>query len=298
MKSHPDCYACTMRRSLLEFEDETPATQYEVVRRLAALYAKSAGEPLTTMELYWRKTEVLDDLRGGVDRFASLKEKSIREAEKLKPILENYISEARNEEEWFHRSLKVALAGNTVEFGAHNHELDLGRLKDHVNELLAAQPVLDDSHAVHEVAKKASSILYITDNAGEVVFDRYFIDALAGYAPVSVAALSHPLQDDATVVDVQEAGIGDTARIIDGRHEIGVVCEKASPVFNKTYASADLVVAKGMACRETIPDYAPKSQGAVCFLYKAKCRPVAQTHGVPLGGLVASLEATPLHPPG
>ena len=55
------------------------------------------------------------------------------------------------------------------------------------------------------------------------------------------------------------------------------------------FAHADLVVAKGMACYETLIEHPEKTGGKVALLYQAKCIPVARHSGVTVGDLVAKL---------
>ncbi len=299
MKVRPECFSCSLRRSLLEFRDAGDDRRYEIVKRLSHLYVELAGKELSTMDLYWRKNALLDELRGDVDRYRSLKDQSLAAAEKLAPVLQAYAEEGKTEVERLKRAFKVALAGNTMEFGANDHDVDIDALEEHVRGLLEMPRAIDDIEAAMRVCHAAKTpILYVTDNTAELVFDAVLIRELSARGPVTVCPLSSPRQDDATLEDVRRMRFPGNVTLLPRGEEIGIVLEKAPNPFHDAYERADLVIAKGMACRETVPDYAPKKRGAVCFLYKAKCRPVADAHGVPLGSLNAVLESAPLHPPG
>ena len=63
-----------------------------------------------------------------------------------------------------------------------------------------------------------------------------------------------------------------------------------SQEFNDAFASADLVIAKGLANWETLaPDPGPLHPKKIAFLFKAKCKFIAEEVGAQLGDLVVSL---------
>ncbi|OQA21119.1 MAG: hypothetical protein BWY63_01362 [Chloroflexi bacterium ADurb.Bin360] len=112
-------------------------------------------------------------------------------------------------------------------------------------------------------AGSACDILYLADNAGEIVLDRLLIEAL-GPARVTVAVRGAPVINDATM---------------DGSDAPGTVLSDCSEAFQERFRKADLVISKGQGNFETLSG-APRD---VCFLFKVKCPVISSNVGLPPG---------------
>ncbi|MGM0366836.1 MAG: damage-control phosphatase ARMT1 family protein, partial [Actinomycetota bacterium] len=121
--------------------------------------------------------------------------------------------------------------------------------------------------------KKAKNILYIGDNAGEIVFDRVFLEELIKEQKNIVFSVkSGPIINDATREDAEEAGINNLVKVIEtGTDRSGVNFQYISEEFLKEFKKADLVISKGQANFECL-DSVDKN---TYFILKAKCRQVA-----------------------
>ena len=157
------------------------------------------------------------------------------------------------------------------------------------------QPVSGDFGELRGVIDDASTILYLTDNAGEIVYDRLFVELLTSEdygKKVTVAVRGKPILNDALLEDAEEAGITEVAPTIgNGGDGLGTIFSLTSPEFNELFASADLVLAKGLANYETLGvgprEITPKK---IAFLFKAKCPFIAARCGAKLGDLVVRLQ--------
>lgn len=120
----------------------------------------------------------------------------------------------------------------------------------------------------------ARSILYLCDNAGEIVFDRVLLEILRDRGKdVTVIVKGAPVINDATLDDADAAGIAECAKVIDnGNDGIGTLIEECSSRFMDAYRSADLIISKGQANYETLVQ---SSDMRVFFLFKVKCPVVA-----------------------
>jgi len=67
----------------------------------------------------------------------------------------------------------------------------------------------------------------------------------------------------------------------------GVLLSQASAEFKRQFEAADLILAKGMGYYETLSEL--PGDGRVLHCLKAKCKPVADSLGVPLNSYVAML---------
>ncbi len=218
-----------------------------------------------------------------------MKRESFEAAWSLYPKLKECVEGASGDRGRFMVALRIALTGNTLEFGAGDHEPDLEKLEDEVFRVVEKNPSIDESEEVYRRVEECERILYVTDNASEVVFDRIFIEELDRYAVVEIAPLSRPVQDDATVEEIKKAGLDDKHRIISRGDSIGVCFKKTGREFCKRWDDADLVIAKGMGCYETLVDYPEKTGGKVVLLMMVKCLPVSRDVKAPPGSTVVKI---------
>ncbi len=178
--------------------------------------------------------------------------------------------------------VRLAIAGNVIDFGIYDR-IDLDRS---IEESFAL-PLSSDTYAAFANAvEKAGSVLYLCDNAGEIVFDRVLIEALQGMGrSVTAAVKGVSVINDATRADAEAAGlIGSSLRVIDnGNDGIGTLLELCSPEFLDAYRSADLIISKGQANYETL---AEERESRIFFLFKVKCPVVARSLDRPEGDIV------------
>ena len=94
------------------------------------------------------------------------------------------------------------------------------------------------------------------------------------------------LADQPTADDLRRAGLdGDLGKVITtGLATPGVIFEAASREFKREYKAADLVLAKGMGHWEGLTEL--PANGNVLHCSMAKCKPVADSMGVPLNSFV------------
>ena len=138
-------------------------------------------------------------------------------------------------------------------------------------------------------AREARSILYLADNAGEIVFDRLLIEAL-GPGRVTVAVRGHPVINDATRDDAREAGLEGEVELIDnGSDGPGTILEDCSPAFRERFRAAGLIIAKGQGNAETLSGV----PGRIFFLFKVKCAVMASRFGLPEGTLALAASPRP-----
>ncbi len=166
--------------------------------------------------------------------------------------------------------VRVAIAGNVIDFGIYE-AIDLDRAIDDSFVL----PLSASGYAAFAAAVAgARRVLYLCDNAGEIVFDRVLIETLqAAGKELIVAVKGSPVINDATREDADAAGITACAEVIDnGNDGIGTLLEACAPRFLEAYRSADLIVSKGQANYETL---AETGDTRVFFLFKVKCPVVA-----------------------
>ncbi len=128
-------------------------------------------------------------------------------------------------------------------------------------------------------------LLYLCDNAGEIVFDRVLLEILRDMGKDVIAVVKGaPVINDATLDDARAAGLHDCAAVIDnGNDGIGTLLEACSSRFRDAYRSADLIISKGQANYETLVG---EGDERTFFLFKVKCPVVGRFLKRPNGDIV------------
>ena len=179
--------------------------------------------------------------------------------------------------------VRAAIAGNVIDFGIYE-SIDLERALEESFRLPLAGGVYP---VFAQAVKNSHSILYLCDNAGEIVFDRFLIEILRDMGKkVTAAVKGSPVINDATLDDARAAGLHECVAVVDnGNDGIGTLLEACSSQFLEHYGSADLIISKGQANYETLVQ---EQDERMYFLFKVKCPVVAAFMGRSNGDIVLS----------
>ena len=183
------------------------------------------------------------------------------------------------------RAVRTAAVGNIIDFGAKGiNEVDIDREIDDIDSLEFG---IFDFNVFFEMLAGARSLLYIGDNAGEIVFDKILISEIRrqyGDIDITFATRGRPILNDITPADAEMTGMGNLATVISsGSRYPGTVLRETSGEFRRIYDSADLIIAKGQGNYETLSEeYSPK----LFFLMRVKCDVVSRRIKAPNGSLV------------
>ncbi|MFP4673495.1 MAG: damage-control phosphatase ARMT1 family protein [Opitutales bacterium] len=176
--------------------------------------------------------------------------------------------------------VRLAIGGNLLDAGAKTRIM-AEELPAHLDTTWAT-PLHGDVANLFRAAKDAHSILYLADNAGEIIFDRLLIEALPA-EKITVAVRGAPVINDATMEDAVTAHLPEIVPVIDnGLDAPGTVLEHCSEAFRNCFDRADLVIAKGQGNYETLSDTTKHT----FFLFTVKCPIIADHAGEPIGSLV------------
>jgi hypothetical protein len=237
----------------------------EIARRAEAIIDQASLD-----EVPARTTTIIHRLlrrETGIDPYQRLKNEYNRIALEILPGVE---ARALAVSDRLEGAVRAAIAGNVIDFGIYD-SIDLERAIDDSFSL----PLSHADYAAFARALEGSrNILYLCDNAGEIVFDRILIQALRERGrSVTAVVKGSPVINDATLEDAAAAGLSEFAEVIDnGNDGIGTLLECCSPRFMTAYFSADLIVSKGQANYETL---AKEDNDRIFFLFKVKCPVVA-----------------------
>ena len=213
-------------------------------------------------------------MTGVDDPYRAVKDRFNRMALDMLPELAAVVKQAADPLEMAVRS---AIAGNVIDLGV-NGEITEDEARRCIQGALD-EPFGGDVDAFRQSVSMATNILYLADNAGEIVFDRLLIDQLPSVR-LTLAVRGRPILNDATMADARAAGLCDLVNVIDnGSDAPGTVLGVCSEAFRQQFAEADLIIAKGQGNFETLSD----GKADIYFLFKVKCPVIARHIGLPLG---------------
>jgi len=278
MKAVQECYPCLSRllRQSAEIATSREALQAKAIDAGMAVLEKYFSTDGLTIDVATRLARVVREVTGNNDPYLPMKRREIELSRKLVAQVSDRVADS------FKSYLSLSLAGNALDFFR-----DLEQARKDIEGPITF--VLDDSAAFEHKLKEAKSLMFLADNAGEVFFDAPLVKWLSRFVSITYVVKKSPIQNDATIDDLRRAGLdGDLGRIITtGLATPGVIFENASREFKLEYKAADLVLAKGMGYWEGLTEL--PARGNVLHLSMAKCKPVADSMGVPLNSFVAIL---------
>jgi damage-control phosphatase, subfamily I len=173
-------------------------------------------------------------------------------------------------------AVKLAIAGNIIDFGIHSDldEVQVQRCIADALEVSLDRSILDQF--IRE-ASNAKEILYLADNAGEIVLDQLLIELL-GPSKITVAVKGGPIINDATLIDAEMTGLTKLVRVIsNGIDAPGTLLDQCSPEFLELFRRADMIISKGQGNYETLSE----TNRSIWFLLKVKCSVVSRHLNLP-----------------
>jgi uncharacterized protein with ATP-grasp and redox domains len=270
-----DCIPCFVRQALDAARNITDDTRVheQIVREVLRLAVDLdlSRPPPAVAQLIHRK---LRALTGVDDPYREAKDRFNRLALAMLPELRASVRRAPHP---LFAAARAAIAANVIDLGAKS---DLA--VDHAREALleaCSTEVHGDLAGFERRAQEARDILYLADNAGEIVIDRLLIEEL-GPDRVTLVVRGKPVINDATMDDARAAGLHELAKVIDnGSDAPGTILDDCSAEFTERFRAADLIVAKGQGNFETLSGV----DANLFFLFKVKCPVIARHAGLALG---------------
>lgn len=279
MKTHLACIPCLARQALDAVTKGVadPARREPLLRQLLRDLADDdwSGTPPAMAQRLQRS---IREALGDSDPYRAIKDRMNRMARDLLPALRARIAAHPDPRE---AAVRVAIGGNLLDVGAKT-QIAAEDLPAHL-ETIWTQPLCGDVASLFAAAERAQSILYLADNAGEIVFDRLLIEQLP-VGKVVVAVRGAPVLNDAVRADAETAGLPELVPVVDnGSDAPGTILDDCSADFRARFAAADLVIAKGQGNYETLSE----TDRPIYYLFTVKCPLVAARVGEPVGSLVA-----------
>jgi len=276
LKIDPECIACFLRQAIeaAEIATSNVKLQYQTVKKVAEYLNKIDLAQAIHIEIGSEIHRIVRKVTRNPDPYRDLKRQSNRLALKI------LSSTPSTEYMQFTSAVKMAAAGNIIDYGAMATTTDL---KDAFAKALKAEIDRKKVRAVKRLVNQNKKILYICDNAGEIVFDKILVTFLRDRGiDVCVAVRGGAVLNDATMEDAEEVKMTKIAKVITtGTDASGILLEECSDVFLKRFNDADLVISKGQGNLESLVNVERKP--TTVYLLKVKCNPIAKILGSRVG---------------
>ncbi|MCL2172921.1 MAG: ARMT1-like domain-containing protein [Nitrososphaerota archaeon] len=291
MKVEPECASCILYRAQIQVYQATtnPALRFRCMSEIVKLINRDFKPSTVAADISTTRDRIIRQLTSNSDPYKQVKKQANEKALKLLPQAKKFVLLGHTQQERFKKACLCAIVGNIMEFDIPGHKYTLKSLSKIIKDA-AKDLVIDDIDQAYEITKKANSVLFLADNAGEIVFDSLLVEQLKNMGlKVTYVVKGGPVINDATLEDVELSNIDKLADevITTGADAIGLIKKHVSPEFLKIYEEAELVFAKGMGYAETITEY--KYTKPHLHLLRTKCTPVANYFCVPRDKNIAKL---------
>ncbi len=281
MRTFPDCVACFVRQTMdvLEIIDAPEPVRERVIRRVL-LELHQADFNHSPPSLARRIHRIIREMCECPDPYRQIKNECNALASELYPDLWKAVLASPDP---LASAVRLAIAGNVIDFGVQSHS-PLEGLRDVIYEAMETPVHPEGIDRLRRQAAEAERILYLGDNAGEIVLDKLLLEQLPP-GRVTYVVRGGPIINDALRSDAEELGIAELAEVVDnGDDAPGTLLEHCTPELRRRFDQADLVIAKGQGNFETLNDVREKPD--LLFLFRLKCdmvcRALQQEKGLPM----------------
>jgi uncharacterized protein with ATP-grasp and redox domains len=275
------CIPCTVRTA---YDIATRATNDEgqrekiVMNTIKWIVENPEILKISPTSLHTYVFRLSQKITGNPDPFNQIKKVSNEIAMKIVNRLEK-----NNKEKSFEEKFKLAalgtICGNTIDFEVEGHQLNINDLQSSLIRCLSGSLDIDDTSEFMQILSDSSKVLYLMDNAGEIVFDKFFIKTIKKRYTLEIYAVvkESPILNDATLDDARQIKLEEVAQIITtGNNHIGLRLEEASKEFLEYLSTVDLIIAKGQGNYESIMEIEHLIRKPIVYILRAKCIKVAE----------------------
>ncbi len=278
MKTHFECYPCFLKQTLSAAKVanlDKQQTKDAIEKTVALLHGLNLElpPPLTGRDIH----NIIKEISKKSDPYRDIKKIQTKTALELLPQLRADIKTAGDP---FENAVKFSIAGNAIDLGTTT---DIS--PDVKESFKSAMKKEIDKNAVNQLKTgidQAERILFLADNAGEIVFDVPLMEYI-GKKKLSVAVRSRPIINDATLKEAKESRITQKFRVIENGSDLpGTWYDLCNDQFKHEFDNADLIISKGQGNYETLSS----QNRSVFYLFLVKCAVIAKDIGQKAGTFI------------
>lgn len=280
----PDCIPCILTMSITSMR-LLPLNERDVQE----LYCKILEIPslrgrlwdITSPEVIEPVMQLIVSATGSPDPFHDLKATQNKRIMEIDPFLRQILDEASDP---LHTAVKLAILGNTIDLMMGDRPTDI---ENSIRERL--KPPISEKAYVNfmEDLKKSKSLVYLGDNAGEIVFDKLLIETIKKRYNMDVVFIvrSVPTLNDIISNEARSVGIDEVATIVENGIDgpcPGTVLARCSEEVKTLLERADMIVSKGGGNFDSLGEEKGDIRKKTTFMLLSKCQPYCDFFGVEL----------------
>ena len=281
MEMRPECVPCLLKRVVFQAELAGNGTEFKAVKAAAKAFADGMREGVNSAKMATDVHKAAYAAMNVKDPYLELKIRADKVAGEYIAEAEKYISGSNDR---IRAAILIAVIGNIMDFGLDNAIDDPDKFRKEFQKLIDQGIGHDDTEKVKEILSKARSVIYIFDNCGESQLDKLLIREIRkNGTKVTGVVRGKPILNDVAMEDALRISLDKEvdAMYTTSEFRIGVNLGVLDDGLKKEIASADLIIAKGMANFESLSDQ--DVPVPVVHILRSKCAPVASALGVPVG---------------
>lgn len=281
MNVQPSCYPCIFNQ-IVEASNRVglPHNTQRIIIREVLEYLLSVPDQIILPEIGQFVHRLVRKHAEDQDPYAEVKTKFNAKLLELLPAIRE---EVRLSADPLRQAIRYAIAGNVIDFAAvRNGNINL---QDELKRAADNHFAIDHYRRFKAKLDHTGSIVYLGDNAGEIVMDRLLIEVLRQMsdAKISLVVRGAPVLNDATLQDAQQTGLDKIVPVLaDGNDAPGMLYYGVSQEIRDLLNGADMIIAKGQGNYESLSDVPLE----VYFLFRVKCQVVAEKTGASVGSYI------------
>lgn len=280
MKTYPECLACLLKQTVqtVKLVKTRQSLKSEIIKKVEKEFLPAVNLNWNPPKISRNMHKLIKEMLKNDDPYKKIKVKYNKIALRMENELKKII---KNSKDKLLTAIKIAIAGNVIDFGAQL-KFDL---KSDLQDILKKDFAIFHYDKFKQKLKKEKNILYLGDNSGEIVFDKIFIEFIKeNYGSKIIYAVKEkPILNDATMKDAIFCGIEKFAEIIScGADSPGIVLDYCNKKFLKIFNEATFIISKGQGNFEALENM----KRPIFFLFKIKCDVVADYMKLPMGSII------------
>jgi len=275
-----DCFPCFLRQALeasrMATEDESTHRRVldSVLLILSDISLQTAPPEIAL--LVHRRVKAIT---GNPDPYKEAKRRQNDLALQYERSLSAQISDVSNP---LKAALVLSAAGNSIDLAPDDQ---FPNIYERCFEIMSRGFAWDDYDVFYEKLAQSNSILFLGDNAGEIVWDKILIEELLNLFDLDImyAVRGLPILNDVTMEDAEYVGMAKLVKVIsNGSEAPGTLLNRCSEEFVSRFRKSDLILSKGQGNYESIS----RENRPIFFLLNVKCPVIAQDTRCDIGDII------------
>jgi len=290
---NPLCLGCLneITKKAVQLSTKNEKLRDKIVKELID-YTEKQFDSLKLPDFSTEIFSLIAQKTGTKDPFLQIKIESNDFFKQLIPILEQSLEQLLPKEKLY-KLVLYSIAANMVDFSTGGHSVDLNDIANNIGHFPDEGLAINHFDELFIMIENAQSIIYLSDNCGEVVVDNLIVKFLVQEMNKKVyfGLKGGPIANDCMIDDFIRDGLPDYAtETFPVSSSFGWNLHQTTDFFNKLLKTSDLLIVKGQSNFETtlnnLKRY-PKIEFPPIFsILRTKCEVITGALNVPLGSNV------------